>query len=45
LPRPPLSAVLPTDAIVGLAAGQLVEQGTYHQLWQQLLPATEAVPA
>jgi ABC-type bacteriocin transporter len=47
-----LSTVMHADAIVVLAAGQLVEQGThqqllqaqgtYHQLWQQLLPATEA---
>lgn len=46
-----LSTVMHADNIVVLAAGKLVEEGTheqlmrmagtYHQLWQQLLPATK----
>jgi ATP-binding cassette subfamily B protein len=49
-----LSTVMHADHIVVLAAGQLAEQGThqqllraegtYHQLWQQLLPAPETAP-
>lgn len=48
-----LSTVMHADHIVVLAAGQLVEEGTheqllrragtYHHLWQQLLPASGAL--